>query len=66
MDFEVEEGYAITLENGQEYLLIERTEEGFLAVGLDEDTPNDKYYKFKEYEEDGEYYMEIVDEFAVE
>jgi len=65
LEVEIEEGVIITLENNEEYLLIKRIKDGFLAVGIVDDTPTDEYYIFKQYEEDGDIYMKIVNEFGV-
>ena len=65
LEVEIEEGVIITLENNEEYLLIKRIEDGFLAVGIVDDTPTDEYYIFKQYEEDGDIYMKIENEFGV-
>lgn len=65
LEVEIEEGVIITLENNEEYLLIKRIKDGFLTVGIVDDTPTDEYYIFKQYEEDGDIYMKIVNEFGV-
>lgn len=65
LDVEIEEGVIITLENNEEYLLVKKIKAGFLAVGIADDIPTDRYYIFKQYEEDGDIYMKIENEFGV-
>lgn len=64
MGIEIDEGYIITLENGRDYLLIQRFGANYFAVEMiDEETPSNKYYILKSFlDEQGDMSIEMVEQ----
>lgn len=64
MGIEVDEGYIITLENGKDYLLIQKFDNNFFAVEMiDDDTPSNKFYILKSFvDSQGDMCVEMAEE----
>ena len=63
---EVDVGYIITLDDGRKMLLLERTDDGYYAVGVDgDDNPDDTLFVLREYWENDELYMKVEKEFSI-
>lgn len=65
MEIEFDEGYIITIDNGKEYLLIQRVEDYFFAVEmLDEENTSNNYIIIRTHQDThGGVFAEIVEEF---
>lgn len=64
MGIEVDEGYIITLENGKDYLLIQKFDNNFFAVEMiDDDIPSNKFYILKSFfDAQGDMCVEMAEE----
>ena len=64
MGIEVDEGYIITLENGKDYLLIQKFDNNFFAVEMiDDDKPSNKFYILKSFvDSQGDMCVEMAEE----